>query len=172
MRYGFVGLGHLGRNLATSLLRGGFDLTVTDLDASAAKGLVDGGAQWAADAQGVAEKVDAVITCLPSPSASLELRAGERCKLHSGAAAASSREHQRHGRDRETGSTLRRQRHRDARSSSYRGRAPCGGRRHNGIAHQVSRGRFSEPVRMVMPLGSLVSTLVQRQVITSKNRFP
>jgi 3-hydroxyisobutyrate dehydrogenase len=78
MRYGFVGLGHLGRNLAMSLLRGGFDLTVTDLDPSAAKGLVDGGAHWAADAQGIAEKVDAVITCLPSPRASLEVLAGER----------------------------------------------------------------------------------------------
>ena len=31
MRYGFIGLGHLGANLAGSLLKAGFDLTVNDV---------------------------------------------------------------------------------------------------------------------------------------------
>jgi 3-hydroxyisobutyrate dehydrogenase len=78
MRYGFIGLGHLGSNLASSLLRGGFDLTVTDIDPKAAADLITAGANWAPDAQAVAEKVDAVVTCLPSPRVSLEVLAGER----------------------------------------------------------------------------------------------
>ena len=78
MTYGFVGLGNLGRHLAASLLRGGFNVTVTDIDRAAARGLLRDGARWAADAQAVAEEVDAVITCLPSPAVSLEVLAGER----------------------------------------------------------------------------------------------
>ena len=30
MRYGFIGLGHLGKHLAGSLVRGGFTVTVHD----------------------------------------------------------------------------------------------------------------------------------------------
>ena len=78
MKYGFIGLGHLGRHLAGSLLRGGFDLAVTDLDQANAAGLIACGAHWAADAQAVAEQVDAVVTCLPSPAASMRVLAGER----------------------------------------------------------------------------------------------
>ncbi|NJO37417.1 MAG: NAD(P)-dependent oxidoreductase, partial [Rhizobiales bacterium] len=33
-RIAFIGLGHLGRHLASSLLDGGFDLTVHDLNAA------------------------------------------------------------------------------------------------------------------------------------------
>lgn len=78
MKYGFIGLGHLGRNLAGSLLRGGFAVTVTDLDPKSAEGLLAKGAHWAADAQAVAEQVDAVITCLPSPAVSKRVLAGPR----------------------------------------------------------------------------------------------
>ena len=40
MKYGFVGLGNLGEHLAGSLLRGGFGVTVTDLDRTAAERLL------------------------------------------------------------------------------------------------------------------------------------
>jgi len=70
VRYGFIGLGNLGRHLAASLLRGGFDLTVHDLNRDAAQGLIQSGARWASSPKELAEAVDAVITCLPSPSAS------------------------------------------------------------------------------------------------------
>ena len=70
MRYGFIGLGNLGRHLAASLLRGGFDLTVHDLNRDAAQALIQNGARWASSPKELAEAVDAVITCLPSPSAS------------------------------------------------------------------------------------------------------
>ena len=70
MRYGFIGLGNLGAHLASSLARGGFALTVTDLDRKAAAPLIAAGATWADGPRAVAEGSDAVITCLPSPKAS------------------------------------------------------------------------------------------------------
>lgn len=78
MRYGFIGLGHLGRLLAASLHRAGFAVTVTDLDRGNAAELVAAGAIWAPDAQAVAEQSDAVITCLPSPRVSEAVLAGPR----------------------------------------------------------------------------------------------
>eukprot|EP01037_Dinobryon_pediforme_P019912 gene19912-20420_t len=78
MKYGFIGLGNLGAHLAGSLVREGFDVTVTDLDKANAAELVARGAKWADDAQAVAEQVDAVITCLPSPAVSQAVLAGPR----------------------------------------------------------------------------------------------
>ena len=70
MRYGFIGLGNLGKHLAASLLHAGFDLTVHDLNRAAANSLVERGAQWAESPADLAATVDAVVTCLPSPAAS------------------------------------------------------------------------------------------------------
>jgi 3-hydroxyisobutyrate dehydrogenase len=70
MRYGFIGLGNLGGALAASLKRGGFDLVVHDRDNRAAKPVLAAGAVWAASPRTLAERVDAAITCLPSPQAS------------------------------------------------------------------------------------------------------
>ncbi|MGI9623225.1 MAG: NAD(P)-dependent oxidoreductase [Acidimicrobiales bacterium] len=70
MRIGFIGLGNVGSKLAGSLLRNGFDLTVRDLDLAAAQPLLDQGAEWASSPKELAEQVDVVITCLPSPAAS------------------------------------------------------------------------------------------------------
>ena len=70
MKVGFIGLGNVGGKLAGSLLRNGFDLTVRDLDPAVAQPFLDGGAHWAASPQQMAEAVDLVITCLPSPAAS------------------------------------------------------------------------------------------------------
>ena len=61
MKYGFIGLGNLGANLAGSLLRNGFDVTVTDINKDAAAKLLAQGAHWAPDPQAVAEQVDAVF---------------------------------------------------------------------------------------------------------------
>jgi 3-hydroxyisobutyrate dehydrogenase len=77
MRYGFIGLGNLGVHLAGSLLREGFDLTVNDLNRAAAESLLAKGAAWADSPRDVASRVDAVITCLPSPSASTHVLTSE-----------------------------------------------------------------------------------------------
>jgi 3-hydroxyisobutyrate dehydrogenase len=73
-RYGFVGLGNLGRPLAASLIRAGFRLTVYDTRPEAADGL---GATWAPSPRAVAEQSDAVFTCLPSPAVVDAVVAGE-----------------------------------------------------------------------------------------------
>ena len=78
MRYGFIGLGNLGAHLAGSLVREGFDVTVTDINKANAEALLTRGAHWAEDAQAVAEAVDCVITCLPSPAVSTRVLSGPR----------------------------------------------------------------------------------------------
>ena len=66
---GFIGLGNVGGKLAGSLLRNGFDLTVRDLDRELAQQFIDQGAKWANSPKEMAEQVDIIITCLPSPAA-------------------------------------------------------------------------------------------------------
>ncbi|MDH3476039.1 MAG: NAD(P)-dependent oxidoreductase [Rhodospirillales bacterium] len=70
MKIGFIGLGNVGGKLAGSLLRNGFDLTVRDLDRAVAAPFLEKGAKWAESPREMAEAVDLVITCLPSPAAS------------------------------------------------------------------------------------------------------
>jgi len=69
MRYGFIGLGNLGRHLAGSLVRGGFEVSVFDLDRANASALLAAGAGWASSAEALAKECGALITCLPSPAA-------------------------------------------------------------------------------------------------------
>lgn len=76
MRYGFIGLGNLGRHLAMSLVKAGYQVTVTDLDRLNATELLAAGARWAETPKGVAEASDAVATCLPSPKVSEAVLAG------------------------------------------------------------------------------------------------
>jgi 3-hydroxyisobutyrate dehydrogenase len=70
MRYGYIGLGHLGAQLAGSLLREGFALTVHDANKTNAEKLLNRGARWADSPKALAQGCDAVVTCLPSPSVS------------------------------------------------------------------------------------------------------
>jgi 3-hydroxyisobutyrate dehydrogenase len=70
MRYGFVGLGHLGKHLAVNLARGGFELRVHDLERSAAEAPLAAGAMWVDSIYELAAHSDGFITCLPSPAAS------------------------------------------------------------------------------------------------------
>ena len=76
MRVGCVGLGHMGRHLAANLLAAGYEVTVHDLDRSAADALLAGGAAWADSPAAVARASDAVITCLPSVAAAVAVVAG------------------------------------------------------------------------------------------------
>ena len=67
MKIGFIGLGNVGEKLAGSLLRNKFDLTVRDLEENLTKDFTNNGAKVAKSAKELAEKVDLIITCLPSP---------------------------------------------------------------------------------------------------------
>ena len=68
MKIGFIGLGNVGAKLAASLQRNGFELSVRDLDASKADGLLAKGADWAESSRELAQAADLIITCLPSPA--------------------------------------------------------------------------------------------------------
>ncbi len=76
MRYGYIGLGHLGAQLARSLMREGFSLVVHDRNPGAAERLLENGATWAASPRELAAQCDAVLTCLPSPAVSETVLAG------------------------------------------------------------------------------------------------
>ena len=77
IKVGFIGLGNVGGKLAGSLLRNGVDLTVRDLDRAIAQPFLDGGARWADSPREMAENVDVLITCLPSPAASAAVMEAE-----------------------------------------------------------------------------------------------
>ncbi|MEH6445494.1 MAG: NAD(P)-dependent oxidoreductase [Oceanospirillaceae bacterium] len=77
MKIGFIGLGNVGAKLAGSLLRNGYDLTVLDLDKNVAQPFLDKGAAWADTPKALAESVDLVFTCLPSPSICAQVMQGE-----------------------------------------------------------------------------------------------
>ena len=68
MKIGFIGLGNVGRKLAGSLLRNGFDLMVRDLDESLSESFASKGAKVAKSPKELTQKTDLVITCLPSPT--------------------------------------------------------------------------------------------------------
>ena len=77
MKVGFIGLGNVGGKLAGSLLRNGFDLTVLDLDPDVVSEFVDHGANAADNARELAQAVDVVVTCLPSPEISASVLEAE-----------------------------------------------------------------------------------------------
>jgi len=77
MKIGFIGLGNVGGKLAGSLIRNKFDLTVRDLDKNLTKSFEDQGAKVVNSPKELAEEVDVIITCLPSPSICAEVMEGE-----------------------------------------------------------------------------------------------
>ena len=76
MRIGFIGLGNVGSKLAGSLVRNGHDVFVRDLDEALVAQFVARGAAAAVSPRALAEQVDLIITCLPSPAASAAVAEG------------------------------------------------------------------------------------------------
>jgi 3-hydroxyisobutyrate dehydrogenase len=74
--YAFIGLGHLGANLAGSLIRNGFAVTAYDRDPEAVARLVALGASAAASPADAARRAGNAVTCLPSPKVSEAVLAG------------------------------------------------------------------------------------------------
>jgi len=77
MKIGFIGLGNVGGKLSASLLRNKFDLTVRDLDSNLTNDFAKQGASVAKTAKELAENVDLIITCLPSPKICAEVMEAE-----------------------------------------------------------------------------------------------
>lgn len=64
-RVGFIGLGNMGRPMASSLAAKGFALAVFDLDAARARGLEQRGATRRDDVAAIVRECDIVVTMLP-----------------------------------------------------------------------------------------------------------
>jgi len=76
MKIGFIGLGNVGGKLASSLLRNKFKLTVRDLDKDHTKEFQNKGAAIANSPKELAQQVNLIITCLPSPKICAEVMEG------------------------------------------------------------------------------------------------
>ena len=83
MKYGLIGLGNLGNNIATNLIKSGFELYVHDLDIDKFTSIEKVGAIWCDSPAELAQRVDCVITCLPSPKISNEVMLGNNGALNS-----------------------------------------------------------------------------------------
>jgi 3-hydroxyisobutyrate dehydrogenase len=77
MKIGFIGLGNVGGKLAGSLVRNGHNVVVRDLNPELVAAFVALGAESAVSPRAMAEQVDIVITCLPSPAASAAVAEGD-----------------------------------------------------------------------------------------------
>ena len=65
-KIGFIGLGRMGRPMASNLRKHGFDLSVFDINPDAVRELVDLGATAASDISQIARSCTIVITMLPT----------------------------------------------------------------------------------------------------------
>ena len=77
MRVGFIGIGLMGRHMARHILEGGNDLTVYDIDKTAAIELLDKGANWASSPADAARDSELVFTSLPRPQDVVDVVLGE-----------------------------------------------------------------------------------------------
>lgn len=66
MKIGFIGLGVMGKRMAANVLKGGFQLVVSDLNKEAVRELVEMGAEEGCTPAEVAKDADVVITSLPN----------------------------------------------------------------------------------------------------------
>lgn len=82
MKVGFIGLGNLGRPMASNALRGGHSLTVHDINPAAATALLEEGATWGESPKAVAEASEIIITSLPSPKEIEAVVLGEEGVIH------------------------------------------------------------------------------------------
>ena len=87
MRFGFIGIGAMGRPMATNIVNAGHDLVVCDTNNVATDILAQRGASVAQTAKETACEADIVIACLPSLTTANEvvlgtdgILAGDRAK--------------------------------------------------------------------------------------------
>lgn len=76
MRFGLIGIGAMGRPMATNIVNAGHDLVVCDTNNVATDILVQQGANVAQTAKETASQADIVIACLPSLTTAKEVVIG------------------------------------------------------------------------------------------------
>jgi 3-hydroxyisobutyrate dehydrogenase-like beta-hydroxyacid dehydrogenase len=67
MKVGFIGVGTMGRHMASNLMKGGYELVVNDVRREAAASHLKAGATWADTPRAVAAATEVVFTSLPGP---------------------------------------------------------------------------------------------------------
>jgi 3-hydroxyisobutyrate dehydrogenase len=70
---GFIGLGNMGAPMAGRLVANGHHVVVFDISTAAVDAAVQGGAQGAASAREVADRVNTVMVSVPSPQVSMDV---------------------------------------------------------------------------------------------------
>ena len=78
MKIGFIGLGTMGRYMASNLIKAGHDLVVHDLRREAARPHGEAGAVWADNPRAVAEATEVIFTSLPGPAEVEAVALGEQ----------------------------------------------------------------------------------------------
>jgi 3-hydroxyisobutyrate dehydrogenase-like beta-hydroxyacid dehydrogenase len=78
VKIGFIGLGTMGRHMASNLMKAGYELVVHDVRREAAGPHLEGGAAWADTPRRVAEAVEVVFTSLPGPPEVESVALGEQ----------------------------------------------------------------------------------------------
>jgi len=78
MKIGFLGLGTMGRHMASNLMKAGHELVVHDLRREAAALHCQAGANWADTPKEVAEASEVVFTSLPGPLEVEDVSLGEK----------------------------------------------------------------------------------------------
>ncbi len=78
MKIGFIGLGTMGRYMASNLIKAGHELVVHDLRRETARPHCQAGAIWADTPRAVAEATEAIFTSLPGPAEVEAVALGEQ----------------------------------------------------------------------------------------------
>jgi 3-hydroxyisobutyrate dehydrogenase-like beta-hydroxyacid dehydrogenase len=76
MELGFIGLGRMGRPMARRLIEAGHRLTVFDTRQEAVAALTALGAQQASSPAEIADRVETIMACLPTPDVVLDVATG------------------------------------------------------------------------------------------------
>ena len=76
-KIGFIGVGIMGKPMATNLVNAGYQLTVHDVNRDAVEELVAKGAKEASSPKEAAASVDAVITMLPTDQIAEDVATGK-----------------------------------------------------------------------------------------------
>lgn len=76
-KFGFIGLGAMGKHMARHLVQHGLPVTVFDSNAAAVEDLVRIGAAHCASVRDIAENAEVVMACLPTPDIVEQVAIGE-----------------------------------------------------------------------------------------------
>lgn len=81
---GFVGIGVMGKSMATNLLKAGFQVIVYTRTKEKAQSLLDDGAKWADSPKAIAEEANVIITIVGYPTDVREVYLGENGLIRNG----------------------------------------------------------------------------------------